>query len=294
MQLLSYLPIFVNVVHSKSFTKAAEELGITRPLVSRRIKELEDNLGVHLLNRTTRTISLTEAGEIFYEQCLDIISNLEAAEQTIHDLSGEPRGRVKISAPINWGQQVLSKVLGNLAKEYPGLKFSIELTDERINLVESGFDLAIRMGKLPDSTLIARKITDISTVFVASPAYLKQHGAPVDPEECKNHNCLIASFFKRGGAMWWFCEEGESQLVRVDGSMEANNTSALIGLATAGQGIMWAPHFMIKQQLESGELVRILEGYEPRDVGLYAVYTHRQPPSKILVIIEALQKYYGE
>jgi DNA-binding transcriptional LysR family regulator len=294
MELISYVPIFVKVVRCKSFTRAAEELDITRPLVSRRIKELEDSLGVHLLNRTTRTFSLTEAGEIFYERCVEILGNLDETEQTLHNLSGEPRGEVKISAPINWGQKVLSGVLGQVAAQNPALRFTIELTDQRINLVERGFDLAIRMGWLADSTLVARRLTTIRAVYAVSPDYLAKNGAPADPEELKSHNCLISSFFKRGGPLWPFNINGEEMQVRVHGTMEANNTAAMIGLAVAGQGVLFAPYFMIEDRLESGELVTILEEFESRDIGLYAVYTHKKPPAKIQVIVDALLAYYAE
>ncbi|MBV5335683.1 LysR family transcriptional regulator, partial [bacterium] len=191
MDKLDDMLAFIKVVDARSFTAAADRLGLSKSVVSRRIAELEDRLGARLLNRTTRRLSPTEVGQAFYERCTRIVSDLDEAERAVGDLHGAPRGRLRLNAPVSFGRLHLAAAIVAFVERHPAIEIDIELNDRYVDLLEDGYDLAVRIGRLRDSSLVARKLAPCRRVMVASPAYLERFGAPQIPEDLARHNCLL-------------------------------------------------------------------------------------------------------
>ncbi len=276
---LSGIAVFAAVVEAGSFTKAGQRLGLSKSAVSKQITRLEARLGAQLLQRTTRRLSLTEVGRAFYERCRRIVSEAEEAELAVTRLQEAPRGVLRLSAPVSFGLEYLGRALPDFMERFPEVQIDMECADRTVDLVEEGFDLAVRIGWLADSSLVARRIAPCRRAVMAAPDYLAAHGTPRHPDELAGHACLTYSYLQRG-QQWDFVdpENGRTFSVGVSGPMHANNGHMLADAAAAGRGVIWGPTFICRRALREGRLVPILEDYEAPSIAIHAVY----PPNRHL------------
>lgn len=291
---LTGLVVFAKVVEEGGFSKAASSLGISKSSVSKQVSALEDHLGTRLLNRTTRRFSLTEPGTLLYERCQRIVAEVDAAEREAGSLQSNPSGRLRISTGVSFGRLHLARVLPDFLFEYPELSMELVLNDRRVDLVEEGYDVALRIGRLEDSTLIARKLCPARLVTVASPDYLKKRGEPKHPGDLTGHEHLAYSYLNEGAA-WDFRVEGRSQPYRIAPRMLMNNGDAILSMAEHGGGIAQIPTFIAGDSIRAGRLQQILSGYVPAPIGLYALYPNaRNLPLKVRVFIDFLRKRFRD
>ncbi|MFN3202005.1 MAG: LysR family transcriptional regulator [Bradymonadia bacterium] len=291
-ELLSGMVIYAAVVDSGSFTGAAERLGMSKSTVSKAIARLEDRLGVLLLNRTTRKLALTEAGQGFYQRCTRVIQDAEEAELSVSSHQVDPKGTLRITAPLSFGLLHLSPALPEFMSRYPEIQVEMSLNDRFIDLIDEGFDVAVRIGELADSSLIARRIAPSRVTIVASPGYLAERGHPNDPRALVDHDCLIYTY-TRQPKIWSFASpEGPIQ-VHVDGPLAANNGDMLYAAALAGRGIARLPTFISWRALSEGTLVELFPDF--RFTGsAYAVYPHnRHVSAKVRVFVDFLVERFG-
>jgi len=277
MDKLAALEAFTAVVETSGFQSAAQRLGIAKSVVSRRVTQLEKSLNSRLLHRTTRRISVTDEGRQFYQRAIQILADLEDAELEISDKSLEVRGKLKIAAPLSFGLEHLSKAINDFLIKHPAVEVDLDLNDRNINLIEDGFDMAVRIGELEDSTLIARRVGLSRSITCASPAYLKQHGLPKTPHELKNHIGLQYSNISYSQQWRYTGPDGKPIQGQPQIRMRANNGEVLANAAINGLGITSAPTFILSKQIQSKELVPILIEYERSAVGIYAVF----PPGRL-------------
>lgn len=293
---LSGISVFVSVVETGSFTAAAGKLGQSKSAISKQVTKLEQRLGAQLLARTTRRLSLTEVGQAFYERCRRIIDEAEEAELAVSNLQQVPRGQLRLSAPFSFGVAYLTCALPDFMAQVPDLKVDIDFNDRRVDIVDEGFDMAIRIGQLPDSSLIARKISSSRILTVAAPAYWKANGVPQHPEDIASHNCLTYAYMATPNS-WHFHDPdqpGQEMSVRVRGTLSSNNGNALTEAAAAGLGVVHTPGFICGQHLRSGALVEVLQDYEPEPVGIYAIYPpNRHLSAKVRSFIDFLSARFG-
>lgn len=278
MDKFANMAALVAVVEVGSFSRAAERLGIAKSVVSRRIGLLEQQLGVQLLQRTTRTLSLTGPGQQFYQRAVRILAELDEAEQAIVDASAALRGRLRIAAPLSFGLHHLNLALNDFLGEHPAIEPDLDLNDREVNLVEEGFDMAVRIGELRDSTLLARRLGTARFVTCASPDYLTRHGTPRHPGELEGHTGLHYSNVPLRQA-WQFADgtrDGISVIPRI--RMHANNGDVLATAALAGLGIISSPTFIVSDLIAAGRLQTILDDFCRPAVGIYAVY----PPGRLM------------
>ncbi|MCB1645784.1 MAG: LysR family transcriptional regulator [Pseudomonadales bacterium] len=286
MDRLTAMKMFVRVVETGSFSAVARELNSTQPTISKNIAELESWLGAKLLNRSTRSLRLTETGTDYYERCVAILQDVEEAEHVVGQLQTQPKGQVRVSAVVAFGSQHIVPRLDRFYASYPDIRVDLRLNDRVVDLVEEGVDVAFRMGTLADSSLIARKICSSPVIASAAPAYLKQYGIPSHPRELKDHNYIVHSDTK-GRQEAVFQDDGEAFHVRVDGNLSTNSSEAMRAALRAGLGISVMPHWLVGDLLESGELVEILEDFKPSPLEIYAVYPPgRHLPSRVRCLID--------
>jgi len=285
----SEMSVFVRVVDSESFSAAARALKLTPSAVSKLVSRLEDRLGARLLNRTTRRISLTEEGRAFYQRCLPILSAIEEAERAVTELHAEPRGLLKVNASTAFGQYHISPLIGDFTAKYPDLRIQLTLTDSIVNLVEEEVDVAIRIGDLQDSSLIARKIGTARRVVAGAPGYLERIGIPKTPEDLRDHNCLTLSF-ETSLNQWEFKGADGAQRMRVSGNFETNNATAMHQAALDGLGLIRSADFVIGPDIRAGRLVAVLTEFETeRTPNIYAVYSHtRHLSPKVRAFVDLL------
>jgi DNA-binding transcriptional LysR family regulator len=283
--------IFVAVVRHGSFTAAAKALELTTAAVSRRVKALESRLGIRLLNRTTRRLSLTDAGQQYYEEIGRLVAELEQTEQRIAGLATEPTGFLRIAAPLSFGMRYLGEVLAAFHSRYPRIRVELSLDDSLQDIVERGFDAAIRIGELSDSTLVARRLGSFRRLVCAAPAYLATHGTPETPEQLTDHQCLYYTNLE-SPRVWHFERDGEPLPVQTSGVTGANNGDLLCDAAVHGLGIAYLPTFIVDRALESGALVTILDDFvDPRPLGMFAVYPTRSfMPAALKLFLQVLSE----
>jgi DNA-binding transcriptional LysR family regulator len=281
--------IFVATVDARNFTAAAKRLALSKQFVSRRVMALEEALGVQLLIRNTRKLAVTELGQEFYERAKRILSEVEDAEQAMSLRRAGPRGLLRVSAPMSFGMMHLSPLVANFLREHGDVRFDMELSDRTVDVVGEGFDMAIRIGTLPDSTLIAQKLVDVRMVACCSPGYVRRRGAPRHPAELARHSCLL---YGHGGVVSWdFVVDGVSKGFEVEGPLRANNGELIRDAAVAGLGIVRLPDFIVSDALSGGQLVTVLEEFLPTAVTVYAVYPqHRQSSVAVRVFVEFLRE----
>ncbi len=271
------LESFVAVVDNHSFSVAGEKMGIAKSVLSRRISELEKRLGVQLLQRTTRKLSLTDSGRHFYQRSVGLLSDLSEAEQMVADAQCNLSGKIKLAAPLGLGIEHLSKPIADFMNRHPEIKIDINLNDRQIDMIEEGFDLAVRVGHLQDSSLIARKLANVHFAVCASPEYLEKNGEPVHPSELSAHQVMLYTNTSTGN-QWGFQENGRRVTPRVKSRLSANSGELLARVACQGLAITAGPLFFLQGHIDRGELVPILGQFKQPEVGMYAVY----PPGRLV------------
>ncbi len=296
MEGFSAIPIFVAVVECGGFSAAARKLGVSKSAVSKRINQLEHTLGVRLLHRTTRRLSLTEAGERYFEYAAQALIAAGQAEDAVTELQGEPQGNLRISSPMSFGRLHVAPMIPRFLERYPKLQVELLMDDRPINLVAAGFDVAIRSGSgnLPTSALIARKLAPLRNVLCASPDYIERHGLPSTPAELSEHNCILFSL-SSDASEWTFVNNEELETVSVSGNYRVNNSEALLEALRGGLGIGRLPTFIAGPDLKSGRLQKLFESHHIPDHTFYAVFPEREYlPAKVRAFLDFAVEYFGE
>lgn len=275
MNQLEDMRIFVATVERGSFSAAARKLGLSKQLISRRVMGLEERLGVQLLIRTTRKLSPTELGLDYADRARRILAEVVEADEAMANHLSTPRGTLRLTAPLSFGVLHLTPLLTGFLTLHPGAKIDLDLTDRHVDLIAEGFDMAIRIGQLEDSSLKARRLAPVHMVVCASPDYLRRFGTPRSVQDLEGHNCLAYRHTK--GTHWWLSLKGKLEPVPVDGPYVANNGEALRDAAIAGLGITQLPTFIVRSELDARRLVTVLDPLAPPEASAYAVYpAHRQ------------------
>jgi DNA-binding transcriptional LysR family regulator len=297
MSLFDDMMVFVRAVDAESFSGAAQRLGLAKSVVSRRMASLEGRLGTSLFHRTTRRLSLTETGQAYYERARRILADVAEAEEVARRLQSELRGKLKVAAPMSFGLIHLSPAVAEFLVAHPQLEIELDLNDRRVDLVSEGHDLAVRIGKLPDSSLIARRLAPCRHVVCASPAYLQARGEPRSPEclEQDRHDCLIYSN-RSISEEWRFRIGGEWRSVRVRAKrLGVNNGDVLRDAAIAGLGLVALPTFIVSEALQRGELIPVLRDFDLDDPSIHAVWPpNRELSAKVRAFVDFLSDRFGE
>jgi DNA-binding transcriptional LysR family regulator len=285
---------FAAVADARSFTKAARRLGVSSAQISKLVARLENRLGARLLNRTTREVSLTDTGRAYLERARTLLDDFDALEGSVRDQSG-PTGLLRVSAPMSFGTNQLTPALLDFAAAYPEVSLDVSQTDRIVNLVEEGFDVAVRIGQLPDSSLIARRLAPVRIVTCAAPAYLQAAGAPLEPQDLAKHEAIIDTNM-REPFVWTYGEGGKGRDVRVHGRLRFAGADACVAAARRGLGVASTPAFAAADDLRAGRLVPLLCAFEPQLVHIHAVYPHtRHLAAKVRAFVDFLaDRYAGE
>jgi DNA-binding transcriptional LysR family regulator len=297
--------MFVQVVRAESFSAAARRLDLTPSSVSRAVSGLEDELGVRLLNRTTRRLRLTEAGQVYYEHAARIATELDDARRAVSELQAVPRGLLRVSAPLAFGRVHVAPMLPQFLRNHPQVEIEFLTTDQLVDLVEEGIDVAVRIGALPDSTLIARRLTGLTRVVCASPAYLEREGEPRCAEDLASHQCLTfrfntaGSLWRPGSNVWRLSDEHGVRDVQVSGRLRSNSPHALVGAALEGLGLILMPRWLVFEHLESGVLRSVLDDYHVSpsaiESAIYAVYpSSRHVTPKLRAFVDHLAEHFED
>jgi len=270
------LSVFARVVEQGSFARAADRLTMSTSAVSRHVAELEAHLQARLLNRTTRRLSLTETGQAFYERCVQLLADLQEAEETVTAAAVVPRGTLKLTCSISFGVRHLAPAIAEFARRHPQLRFDVELSDRAVDIVDEGIDLAIRIGDIGSRSLIGRKIGVTQLVCCAAPSYLELRAAPKTPADLSEHACLSYEY-SRERNVWRFEDRGGNvHEVRITGPVHSNNGQMLCALGVAGMGVHLEPDFIVAPDVRAGRLVALLPDYAPPTIDIYAVYPSRR------------------
>ena len=280
MDTIDGMKTVVAVVETGSFTAAGDRLNISKALVSKYVGEVEEALGVRLFNRSTRRLAITEAGKNYYDK---VVPLLEEYGELLDNVAGEqsvPRGLIRISAPVTFGESSLSPVLPELFQRYPDLNVDLQLTDRKIDMLQEGIDLVIRIGGIDDSSLVARQINSYKLTMCASPEYLSKQGAPQNPQDLTQHKVIIDSNFRIGRQWPLIAPDGESHVVEVTSRVAVNSPRAVKELAVNSGGIALIPNFVIAEELEKGVLKEVLTDFRTMEFGMFAIYPHRRYVSK--------------
>ncbi|MGA8172292.1 MAG: LysR family transcriptional regulator [Methylocystis sp.] len=284
---------FVAVAERGHFALASERLGMSRTMASKLVMDLEAHLGQRLLNRTTRKVSLTEQGAAYLERCRDILTAIEEAEREITAQASEPVGQLRVTAPMSFGTSHVAPQIAVYTARHPRVSVDLVLNDRLVDIVEEGYDLAIRIGRLVDSSLVAKRVGGTQLIVCASPAYLAAHGAPKTPADLAKHECLLYSYAS-AGAVWTFSGVSGEETVRVGGRVACNNGDAICAMAIAGLGVVAQPDFIASRHLRSGALEQVLAAYTDRATGIYAIHaSHRHVPVKLRCFIDQLATAFG-
>lgn len=291
MDKLQAMKVFCRVYEAESFKLASDSLGISRPMVTRYINSIEEELGTKLLQRNTRNISITHAGRKYYQHCIAILDAIEEAENEIGDLTQKPKGLLKISVPMDFGLSHIVPLLDNFSRLYPQIELDVDFSDKRVDMTESGVDIAIRGGDLGGDQFVARPLCYSKGFVCASPDYILKYGELDHIEDLKNHSCLLYSNALVPKRWSLTDENGVSQTVSVSGAFTANNGGALTRFALAGLGIIYQPDFLVAKYIESGELVNLLPNYKGYEISFYAIYPQRKLMSrKTRLLLDFLQE----
>lgn len=292
--LLLDMLVFVTVVDASSFTRAAELLGMSKSMVSKRITRLEKNLGVQLLYRSTRRLALTEIGETLYARCAQIKEDLEEAESIASLAHEEVQGTLRISGSAGFNALHLVPAVSAFMKLYPQINVEVHLGASNADIIEQGLDMAVRIGQLPDSNFIAKKLTERRMLVCAAPEYLEKHGAPQKPQDLTEHNCLIHHNMSNGDR-WLFRDNDRDVYVPVQGNFTASSNQTLECAAVSGLGIAMVPGYMVTEDLRRGNLKVLLKEYCPKNIGIYALYPQvRHMPAKLRKFIDFLHERFQD
>jgi DNA-binding transcriptional LysR family regulator len=268
------LEVFAKVVEGASFAAAGRHLGMSPAMVTKHVQTLEERLGVRLLNRTTHRVSATEVGKSYYEYCLRILAELEEADGTARDLQTAPRGLLKVTAPVSFGTRQLAPGIAEYLVSYPDVSIDLSLENYYVDLLEKRFDLAIRLGHLPSSSLIARKLGEVETILCASPGYLQKNGSPQTPHDLDKHNCLLHTNAVPQSVWTLVDQSGKQIVISVSGRFLTNNTDAICTLALKDAGVALVPDYLVADDLTAGRLLQLLPEYATQATPVYAVYPH--------------------
>jgi DNA-binding transcriptional LysR family regulator len=294
MDRMANMEAFVRVAETKSFSEAARRLRSSKSLVSRQVAALEAELGVRLFHRTTRSLSLTEEGRGYHAQVARILNEIEEANLSVSKSQAAPRGRLRVSAPMSFGILHIGPAIRDFLARYPEVELDLSLNDRYVDVVDEGFDLAIRVGRLSDSSLIARKLGQYRMMLCASPAYLKQQGTPHDPDDLKTHRCLCYSTNSLVPEWQFVSKEGKPWAVQINGPLHANNGDVLRAAALQGLGIVYLPSFIVGPDVQASTLASLLPEFVPTDTAIHAVYPHsRHLSPKVRAFINFLAERYG-
>lgn len=275
---------FVAVAETNSFTGAANKLKTSVAQISRRVSALEERLAVKLLHRTTRKVSLTEAGQLYYQQCKHLVEGLELAELAVTQMQAEPKGLLKVTAPVTYGEMNLAPLLHRFIEKYPQVNLELNLTNQKLDLIEQGVDVAIRLGRLQDSSLIVKRLSSRQLYVCASPAYLDRSGEPHTLSELSHHQCLVGT-----ADYWHFKEQKREKSLRVSGRIKCNSGFALVDAAKRGLGLVQLPDYYVQEALDNGELVEVLTDYRDDREGIWALYPqNRNLSPKVRLLIDFL------
>ncbi len=286
---------FIRVVETGSISGAADRFGVAKSAVSRRLKELEAHLGVELFHRTTRRMNLTDSGRAFYHQAVRILDDLMEAELATSQAHGELQGSLKIALPLSFGLLHLGPAISDFLQAHPQIEFDLDFNDREVDLMQEGFDLAIRIASLPDSSFIARRLAPIQTVMCASPAYLKRRGAPASPTELIDHQCLVYSLI-RDFETWNLYDSKNTLLAaKLRPYLKSSNGEFLRDAAIDGLGIVLIPSFLVYKEIERGDLIPLLTEYKQRQLAAYAVYPQtRHLSQRVRAFVDFLiQRFEG-
>lgn len=292
MAALDDIEVFLAAVETGGFAAAGRRLNVTTAAVSKCIGRLENRLGARLFQRTTRKVSLTEAGETYYAHARQAFEHAAAAEDAVRQLNSEPRGRLRVAAPMSFGLERLAHWIPEFLARYPALELDMNLDDRTLDLIEGGYDVAVRIGRLADSSLVARPLGKLPVHLVAAPAYLERHGTPSHPHELQSHNCLLFSYVATGSEWQFTSSESDGNVsVMVSGNYRVNSSMALRSAAIAGAGIARIPGYQVDAQLAAGTLVKLLPEWTLEPLSAHAVLPVRvQVPVKTRLFIEFVQK----
>lgn len=294
MDKLSCMQTFVAVVESGGFSEAARRVGVSKAMVSKQVGQLENDLGVRLLHRTTRRVNATSAGQAYFEQCRPILTELEELDAAMHSNSSEPKGELRVTAPISFAELHLMRAVSRFSHCYPEVRLNLILSDRFVDLVEERIDVAIRIGELEDSSLVARKLGETSLLACAAPGYLDRHGEPTRPGQLSEHLCVVDSNHPTG-SLWTFRKAGKDISVNVTAKVMVNGARAARELTLLGEGISYLPSFAIAEEIAAGRLLRLLPDHESMPLGIYAIYPHRRHLSaKVRLFIDHLSEHCRE
>lgn len=291
MDKLHAINLFCKVVETQSFTQAAQQSQISLAMASKLVAQLEDHLNVRLLQRTTRKITPTEAGLLFYQRCLPILNELKEAEACVTNITSSLQGKLTMSVPMDFGSRFIAPFLSQFTQQYPHLQLNLDFTDRRVDVVAEGYDLVLRIGKLEDSSIVAKRIAQARYLVVASPDYLAKYGEPITALELEQHQCLVYE----SQPVWQFNENGHQIKFKPQSQVLSNNGYALVQMAKAGLGVINIPKFLLKDELASGELVPILHHVDQAQLDISLLYPHRRFLSpKVRVAIEFFEHLLQE
>jgi len=289
----SELALFALIVEAKSFNKAAKLADISPAALSKRLSKLEKDLEIQLLYRTTRRLSLTEAGEILYGHVKDINNQVSDAVSAVSNFSEGLTGTIKMTVPTISGELILAEAVADFCQMHPNLTIEMRLENEFVDLIKEGQDFAIRTGVLSDSSLIAKPLLDSNWMVCCAPSYLAKFGKPNSPQELSKHNCMAYTYQNKGAFDWYFSQGQQEFYVRISGNFATNNSQGLRKAALAGYGIVYVPRCCVFEDIQKGDLVPLLTDYSPRKLGIYAVYPYtRHQPQKIRLLIEHIKSAY--
>ncbi|MBO1898441.1 LysR family transcriptional regulator [Shewanella sp. BF02_Schw] len=277
---------FVAVAETDSFTVAGKRLSISTAQVSRQISQLENRLNTKLFYRTTRKVSLTEEGTVYYQHCRQVLNSLDEAERAISSLKDKPQGLIRITAPVTYGEKFIMPIVIDFMQQYPDIEVICELTNQQLDLVDGGYDLAIRLGRLTNSTMMAKRLTSRSQYVCAAPSYIAKYGTPYALSELSQHNCLIGS-----QSHWHFVEQGKPKAVKVHGSLACSSGLSLLNAAICGLGIVQLPGYYVNDAITEGELVVLLAPFQQPKEGIWALYPHNRHLSpKVRLLVDKLSQ----
>jgi DNA-binding transcriptional LysR family regulator len=294
MDRLEEMQTFTRVVEAGSISGAAERLGVGKSAVSRRLADLEERLGVQLFRRTTRRLDLTDTGRSFYERCLRILDDVDEAESAVSEAHGTLRGRLRVAVPLSFGLNHLVPAFADFMATHPGLVLDLDFNDRQVDLLAEGFDAAVRIADLGDSSLIARRLAPIRHLVCASPAYLTRHGVPQTPESLAEHPCLVYANAPTPGLWSWTDATGQRRSVRVKAVLQANNGDCLREAAEAGLGIAMEPSFILYRAIEAGRLRPVLTEYDWPRLAAHVVYPRtRHLSRRVRALVDFLAERFA-
>jgi DNA-binding transcriptional LysR family regulator len=293
MDRLTRIRVFINVVETGSFSAASERMGLSRAAASKYVSQLEAHLGGRLLNRTTRHVSTTESGRIYFQRCKEILNNLEEADGLVSGLTAQPRGTLRATAPTKLASRYVLPVIRDFRQSYPELNVELMCTERMVDLVDEGYDLAIRISNLADSELIARRLSSCRHVLVASPDYLASSPPLREPGDLSRHASLLYAYLP--GGLWPFAKDGKDYAIKVSPVVRSNNPDVLLEAAVSGMGVGLLPTFVTSDAIRRGELKVLFQEYTSIQLNIYAVYASRHHvPAKIKLFVDYLRQRIGD